>query len=94
MHFDNRYCRIFAKFLQGSFKGITENKSHLEISTLSNAWRGWQCILIFIEFTCKKNPLKASFWDNSEICLLFSRNNNKYLSYIVENIIFGFSIPD
>ena len=39
-------------------------------------------------------PLKPRFWDNSEICLLLVVNNNKYLSYIVDNIIFGISVPD
>ena len=39
-------------------------------------------------------PLKARFWDNSEICLLLVVNNNKYVSCTIENFIFGISVPD
>ena len=38
--------------------------------------------------------LKPRFWDNSEICLLLILNNNKYLSYVVDMIIFGISVPN
>ena len=38
--------------------------------------------------------LKPRFWNNSEICLLLVVNNNKYLSYVVENFIFAINVPD
>ena len=38
-------------------------------------------------------PLKPRFQPNSEICLLLIVNNNKYLTHVVENIIFGISVP-
>ena len=31
---------------------------------------------------------------NSEFCYFLIVNNNKYLSYDVDNIIFGISVPD
>ena len=37
--------------------------------------------------------LKPRFWNNSEICLLLVVNN-KYVSCVVENFIFGISVPD
>ena len=39
-------------------------------------------------------PLKARFWDNSEICLLLVVNNYKYVSCVVENFISGINAPD
>ena len=39
-------------------------------------------------------PLKARFRDNSEICLLLVVNNNKYLSCVVDNVIFGNSVAN
>ena len=39
-------------------------------------------------------PSKPRFWYKSEICLLLTVNNNKYLSYVVDSIIFGISVPD
>ena len=38
--------------------------------------------------------VETTFWDNSEICLLFSRKQQQILSYVVDNIIFGISVPD
>ena len=38
--------------------------------------------------------LRPRFLHNSEISLLLVVNNNKYLSYVVDNIIFGISVPD
>ena len=38
--------------------------------------------------------LKLHFWDNSEICLLFSRKQQKYLSHVVDITKFVISIPD
>ena len=39
-------------------------------------------------------PLKPRFWHNSEICLLLVVKNNKYVSCVVENFIFGINVPD
>ena len=39
-------------------------------------------------------PLKPRFWDNSVFLYILVVNNNKYLSYVVDNIIFGISVPD
>ena len=39
-------------------------------------------------------PLKPRFWDNSVFVYILVLNNNKYLSYVVDNIIFGISVPD
>ena len=38
--------------------------------------------------------LKPRFWDNSVFVYILVVNNNKYLSYVVDNIIFGISVPD
>ena len=38
--------------------------------------------------------LKPRFWDNSVFVYIIVINNNKYLSYVVDNIIFGISVPD
>ena len=38
--------------------------------------------------------LKPCFWDNSVFVYILVVNNNKYLSYVVDNIIFGISVPD
>ena len=38
--------------------------------------------------------LKPRFWDNSEVCSLLVVNNNKYVSCVAENFIFGISVPD
>ena len=39
-------------------------------------------------------PLKARFWDNSEICLLLVVNNNKYVSCVVEYFILEISVAN
>ena len=39
-------------------------------------------------------PLKPRFWGNSESVYFLVVNNNKYLSYFVDTIIFGISEPD
>ena len=36
--------------------------------------------------------LKPRFWDNSVFVYFLVVNNNKYLSYVVDNIIFGISV--
>ena len=38
--------------------------------------------------------LKPRFWDNSVFVYIIVINNNKYLSYIVDNTIYGISEPD
>ena len=39
--------------------------------------------------------LKSRFWDNSVfVYILVVNNNNKYLSYVVDNIIFGINVPN
>ena len=38
--------------------------------------------------------LKPRFWDNSVFVYILVVNNNKYLPYFVDNIIFGISVPD
>ena len=38
--------------------------------------------------------LKPRFWDNSVFVYIIVVNNNKYLSYVVDNIIFVISVPD
>ena len=37
-------------------------------------------------------PLKPRFWDNSVIYYILVVNNNKYLSYVVDNIIILYMI--
>ena len=37
-------------------------------------------------------PLKSRFWDNSEICLLFSRKQQQLFSMCIDSIIFGISV--
>ena len=54
--------------------------------TLSNSESAYPITLV--------EPLKPRFWDNSEICLLLVVNNNKYLPYVIDNIIFRISVPD
>ena len=38
--------------------------------------------------------LKPRFWDNSVFVYIIVVNNNKYLSYLVDNIIFAISVPN
>ena len=38
--------------------------------------------------------LKPRFWDNSVFVYILVANNNKYLPHVVNNIIFGISVPD
>ena len=40
------------------------------------------------------DSLKPRFWDNSVFVYILVLNNNKYLSYVVDSIIFGISVPD
>ena len=39
-------------------------------------------------------PLKPRYWNNSEFVYFLVVNNNKYLPHVVDNIIFGISVPD
>ena len=39
-------------------------------------------------------PLKPRFYTILKFVYFFVVNNNKYLSYVVDNIIFGISVPD
>ena len=34
------------------------------------------------------------FWDNSEFLYILVVNNNKYLLHVVDNYIFGISVPN
>ena len=38
--------------------------------------------------------LKPRFWGNSVFVYILVVKNNKYVSYFVDNIIFGISVPD
>ena len=37
--------------------------------------------------------MKSLFWDNSGICLLLVVNNDKCLTHVVDNTIFGSNVP-
>ena len=51
------------------------------------------CLFNFIHHLHASLALKPCFWDSIEIHLLFSGKQQEILPYVVDNTIFGISVP-